>query len=96
MTIKNYCEQFSSIEIELVPIQNSNPTFINIIDARNDKYFHIYFNDNKKEEIKRIKRTTLYETGVEKIIIIIDYQIDSFNSLFFQCRYIESIRIKNF
>ena len=92
---KKYCEQFSSIEIELVPIKNSNPNFINI-DERNKEYFHIYFNDDKNEEIKRFKRTTLYETWVEKITIIIDYQIDSLNYLFFECRYIESIRFKKF
>ena len=91
---KKYCEQFSSIEIELVPIKNSLSNFINI-NAGKEKYFHIYINDNKNQEIKRTK---LFgnEDVVEKITIIIDYQIDSLNYLFFECRYIESIRFKKF
>ena len=91
---KKYCEQFSSIEIELIPIENQFPTFINII-GENAPYFHIYFNDNKNEEIKRYK--LIEEDGkVEKINIIIDYHVDSFESLFSQCRNIEEIKFKKF
>ena len=45
---KEYSEIYSSIEIEIKPVKNKYGNFINM----NDKYYHIYFNDNK-EEIKR-------------------------------------------
>ena len=48
---KEYSENYSSIEIELKPIENEYDTFINI-KKEDEKYFHIYYNDNKKEEIK--------------------------------------------
>ena len=49
---KKFSEIFSSIEIEIIPIQNKYDDFINIKKV-DKKYFHIYFNNNKKE----IKRT---------------------------------------
>ena len=59
----------------------------------NDKiFYHIYFNNNKKEiknkyEIKK-------EGKVKKIEIIIDYQVKSFEKLFDCCRCIESVNFK--
>ena len=50
---KNFSEKFSSIELEIIPIQNEYGPFIKIIEE-NKKYFHIYFN-NSKEEIKKTK-----------------------------------------
>ena len=47
---------------------------------------HIYFNDNK-EEIK--KTDTNKENKAPKINIIIDYQIESFSSLFNLCNCIK-------
>ena len=47
---KEYSEIYSSIEIELKPANNKYGEFINI-DEGDEKYYHIYFNDNK-EEIK--------------------------------------------
>ena len=65
--------------------------FINI-KKEDKKYFHIYFNDNKKKEI-----TSLYKgDNVSKISIIIDYQIKSFSRLFSYCGCIESIKFKKF
>ena len=44
---KEYSELYSSIEIEIIPIKNEYGEFINI---KGDKsYYHIYFNDDKKE-----------------------------------------------
>ena len=90
---KEYCKKYSSIEIELIPIKNKYGPFINIKEG--DKlYSHIYFNDNKEEEIKRYE---LKENDiVHKINIIIDYQIVSFCGLFFGCECIESIYLKRF
>ena len=45
-----------------------------------NEYYHIYFNNNKKEEIKR---TNLIEKdNVSKINIIIDYQVKSLINYF--------------
>ena len=75
---KKFSEKFSSIELEIIPIQNKYGHFINI--KRKDKnYFHIYFNGNK-EEIKRTKLNK--EDKLSKITIIIDYQIESFYHYF--------------
>ena len=40
---KEYCETYSSIEIELVPVKDKFGKFININD-KNKLYIHIYFN----------------------------------------------------
>ena len=67
--------------------------FINIKEE-DKKYFHLNFNDNKKEEIK-CTSLNIYD-NVSKISIIIDYQIKSFSRLFSYCECIESIDLKNF
>jgi len=89
---KDFSEKFSSIELEIIPIQNKYGAFINIKEE-DKKYFHIYFNDNK-EEMKKTKLNK--EDKVSKINIIIDYQIESFKELFLYCKYIESINFKKF
>ena len=89
---KDFSEKFSSIGLEIIPIQNEYGPFINIKEE-DKKYFHIYFNDNKEE----IKKTELNEEdNVSKINIIIDYQIKSFSELFYYCKCIESIKFKKF
>ena len=45
---KYFSENFSSIELEIIPIQNKYEPFINIKE-KDKKYFHIYFNDKKKK-----------------------------------------------
>ena len=70
---KEYSEIYSSIEIEIKPVNNKYGKFINI-NKENEKYYHIYFNDNKEE----IKRNYLNENeNIEKIKIIIDFKIKS-------------------
>ena len=87
---KEYSEIYSSIEIEIKPINNRYGKFIDI-NEENEKYFHIYFDDNKEE----IKRNYLNKNeNIEKIKIIIDYQIKSFERLFDYCRCTEYICIK--
>ena len=90
---KKYSELiYSSIEIEIKPVKNKYGKFINI-DKGDEKYYHIYFNDNKEE----IKRNYLNKNeNVSKIKIIINYQIKSFEKLFMECEYIESIYFKKF
>ena len=90
---KEYSEKYSSIEIEIIPKKNKYRRFINL-DEEDKKYYHIYFNDNKKEEIKR---TILNKNDkITKINIIIDYQVTSFYGLFNCCICIESINFKKF
>ena len=46
---KEFCELYSSIEIELILKKNIYGKFINIKD--DDKYYHIYFDNNKLKMI---------------------------------------------
>ena len=48
---KEYSEKYSSIEIEIKPMENKYGRFINI-NKENEEYYHIYYNDNKNEQIK--------------------------------------------
>ena len=76
---KAYSETKTSIELDIIPMKGKYGKFINI-NEEDKKYFHIYFNDNKKKEIEN---TSLYKgDNVSKISIIIDYQIKSFSELF--------------
>ena len=90
---KEYCEIYSSIEIELIPVNDKFGKFINI-NEKNSLYYHIYFNNNNKEETKRnyLKKNE----KVNKINIIIDYQVESLFVLFKDCVCIESINFKKF
>ena len=90
---KEYSENYTPIEIEIIPAKNKYDKFINITE-KEKLYFHIYFNDNK-EEIKNryiIKK----EDKVKTIKIIINYQVKSFKYLFKFCECIESINFKKF
>ena len=89
---KEYSELFSSIIIEIIPNAKECGQFINIKKG-DEKYYHIFFNDNKKE-IKKIEYNK--EDKVSKINIIIDYQIKSFKELFSYCECIKSINYKKY
>ena len=66
--------------------------FINI-KKYNEKYYHIYFDDKRKE----INRYYLLDNEkVNKIKIIIGHQVISFKKLFCNCSCVESINFKNF
>ena len=87
---KEYSEKYSSIEIEIKPVNNKYGKFINI-KKEDEHFFHIYFNNNKEE----IKRYHIDEGEKIKIIkIIINYQIESFGGLFYNCKCVESINFK--
>ena len=72
---KAYSETKTSIELDIIPMKGENGKFINI-KKEDKKYFHIYFNDNKKKEIENTSLNK--KDNVSKISIIIDYQIKSF------------------
>ena len=79
---REYSQKYSSIEIEIIPMKNKYGRFINIEEG-DEEYYHIYFNDNKKEEIKK---TYFNENDkVSKITIIIDYHVKSLFILFYYC-----------
>ena len=85
---KEFFKEISEIEIEIIPSPNEYGKFIKIYDIKLEKYYHAYFNDSK-EEIKRYYLTE--KDNVNKIRMIIDYQIESFYGLFFGCNCIESV-----
>ena len=88
---KEYSEIYSSIEIEMKPVNNKYGEFININE--NEIYYHIFFNDNKEE----IRRNYFDEKdNVSKLKIIIDYQVKSFKELFYNVDCIEYIYFKKF
>ena len=90
---KEYSETFTPIEIEIMLTEDEFGRFINI--NRNENiYFHIYFNDNKKEIKNKYKIEE--KDKVTKIKIIIDYQVKSFKDLFDDCKCIEYINFKKF
>ena len=74
---KEYSEKYSSIEIEIKPVNNNYCKFINIKN-KDKKYYHIYFNNNEEE----IKRNYIKEDE-EIIKIIIDYYVESFKKIIF-------------
>ena len=108
ISVKDYeeCPKiYSSIELVIRPILDIPENIINFqkgeirqipfinIKKEEEKYFHIYFNKNKKET----KRNYLKENEKVNVIKIkIDYQITSFNKLFCNCKCIESIYFKKF
>ena len=92
ISINDY-KEYSSIIIEIIPVKNEYGTFINI-KKDEENYYHIYFNNNKTEEIKR----TYLEANdkVTKIIIMIEYPVKSFEKLFYDCKCVESINFIKF
>ena len=88
---KEFCENYSSIEIEVKPVNNKYGKFINI-KKENEIYYHIYFNNDKKE----IKKNNFFNQNIKIIKIIINYQVNSLEELFSNCTYIETIYFKKF
>ena len=89
---KDYYETKTSIELDII-LKGKYGKFINIKEE-DKKYFHIYFNENKKKEIENTSLNT--DDNVSKISIIIDYQIKSFSKLFINSWSVKSIEFKKF
>ena len=92
---EKFAQLFSSIEIKLKLDESEydeNNKFINISDKEKE-YFHIYF-DNSNEEIERnfLKKNE----KVNRIKVLINYQVKSFKELFYNCKCINSIAFINF
>ena len=84
-------KQYSEIEIEIIP--KGYGRFINITNKDEEKYFHVYFDNDKKEQCRNF-----FDDGerIKKIKIIIDYPVKSFNKLFYYCNYMKQISFKRF
>ena len=82
----------SKIEIELKRSDNKYGQFINITDEEKE-YCHIYF-DNSSHEVN--KNYLGCDEEFKTIKIIFDYQVKSFEKLFYNCNCIDSIFFKKF
>ena len=92
ININDY-KEYNEIEIEIIPHKNKYGNFINIQNKENKKYFHICFNNDKETT----NRTYLIENEkVSQIIIKLELNVDSFDSLFLNCDCIKSINFKKF
>ena len=90
ITLEDYKNQ-SCIEIEIFPEEDKYGDFINFYFPEN--YYHIYFNNNEKEEYRNY---TTKEDKFTKIKIIIDFEVESLYGLFKQCECIKKINFINF
>ena len=89
---KKYFKEHSSTELEIISVENEYGGFIYIQKQKDKKYYHIYFNNNKEEEIKRTYIG--YNEKVSKINIIIDFNVTSFYHLFLDCKIIKYLNFK--
>ena len=55
---KAYSEEYSSIELDIIPMKGEYGEFINI-NKEDKKFIHIYFNDNKKKKLKILHLTEM-------------------------------------
>ena len=89
---KEYCQLYSSIEIELKVEDNECNKLINISD-KEKKYFHIYLDNSNKET----KRNYLKENeNAKNIKTTTNHQVKLFKSSLHNCSHISSITFKNF
>ena len=89
----NDYKRYTQIELEIIAInlEDSN-VFINLV-KKDKQYYHIYFNDEKKEINNNF---FLKNKKVNKIRITIDYPINSFQNLFQYCKCIKKITFIKF
>ena len=79
--LKDYKNEYSKIEIEIIPKKNTSGEFIHF-----KPNYKIYFIDNK-EEIKR--KFITKEDNIRKIKIIIYHKIKSLSRFFYNCKCIK-------
>ena len=84
ITINDYKKYYEEIEIEIIPANdgyNYRKYFINIPEGY-ESYCHIYINDEKKEFEKDYFELN---DNVQKVKIVLDKEIKSFEKLFEYC-----------
>ena len=93
ISVKDFKNYYTKrIIIELKPKKELNDIMKYFIrfKPKERKYFHIYFDNNKSEEARNY---ITHEDKINKIKIVIDSQIKSFNNLFRNCDCLEEINI---
>ena len=93
-SFKEGCKLYSSIEVEIIPVEKNYAEFIHNIKKTEEIFYHIYFNDDKEKQIDRKYITE--DDNIKNILIKIDYQVNSFSYLFYNCNNIKSIYFKKF
>ena len=88
----NDYKEYLKTEIEIIPYPIRNNEYINI-EEKDKSFFHFYFNDETKE--KKIYELPMYYS-IDKVKIIIEYEIKSFNGLFRNIQYIQKIKFIKF
>ena len=91
-----YYTRNKRIEFELIPISKLVPdTNYYFIKRKEPKdYYHIYFNNDKNNEIKRNYIT--YKDKIKKITIKLDKELKSLAGLFTDCTVIKEIKFTKF
>ena len=103
INLDNYKKE-AKIELDLLfNINNENEQeefnpiqFINQIEVKNKDYYHIYFDNDCKKEIKSIYIEFEEIFDLQKIKIIIDYNVKSLCGLFKDCKNINKIKFVKF
>jgi surface protein len=94
ISLKDFKNEFSKIEIEIIPEENTFGKFVNITKKIcEENNVRIYFND-KKEEINR--NYIAKDDNVKKIKIIINHKIKSLYRFFEDCKCIKKINFIKF
>ena len=91
MNITDY-KDYSNIEIEIIPKEYLYGVFIENIKKDEEPYYHIYFNNNKKE----IKTNSFNKFDKVTKIKVIIYGVKSLKELFSDCKCIQKIKFKKF
>ena len=98
---QNYSGENSSIEFEIKPLQIKSEKIINILNEKDAKYYHIYFNNinnntDNNNYIETKKNFLKKNHKLSTIKIAIEHQIKTLSKLFYNCKYIEEINFKKF
>ena len=94
ISLKDFKNEFSKIEMEIIPEENTFGKFVNITNKIcEENNVRIYFND-KKEEINR--NYIAKDENVKKIKIIINHKIKSLYRFFEDCKCIKKINFIKF
>ena len=92
--LKYIYKKYTMIEIKIFPLENEEGTFINFLS--DSSYYHIYFNNDKKEIKRENKNYITKNDKVNKITVMLDYEIKSLAKLFRECNIIKKINFTNF